>query len=1378
MGHSEKDVILRGFSLSRFVTRACVALVLLAAIQVRADFIHPVTGTQGLVTAAAKIKSTIDSGTHVVRISAYARVGQFRLVEPPAKVQTLIFERDSLQQSDSVLRVSGDTALLEIKNMRSGTVILRGLAFHLASPESRLIAGAEPGRENLHLIIDSCFIFGESNASSFLTWLGTSGSNIDIRRSFFVFGTGDGRVARTILTSTSLTLANNLFHFNGQLSATVLTGGKADFRSNTVHRTQLRLNSDAFQGAIYVLSRNFIGHRPAQDAFGTADPYFLWATNFLPGDSYARSNVILRSWTGFDHPGGSPRTFAADTSNKVRDTITVKPVTELWDWYGPNGTIDSTGHAFGLDRRTEPYNIFPGAVSSPFAFEGNPGSVHFKPAFFPRRFAAVRTSMPIPAADDSVRFHTPNLGALRFGSFQVDSLRFNMATVYGRAQLFSNDTAFQFRPQRIVSAAPSQPHVFANDIPQARYFFIGFKGNTPKGIRISPDRSSSDLGVGDTLSFGKVDSAGFTKILEEARQEYPDSLRSLGRSFYVQTTAAVSDSLVFGSTEGVKPFWSDQVYWWRPRDALLHKALPAENGRFVATAAATQTFSAYLTEKLSVKRGGTTLFPLARGGQVEATSVAGYQLRIDSLYIPDSLRFGQASRGYSLVFSGRQAGDSLFLRLPGGPDTEVFRVDGNPFPAVPASVDPLGFHTVPIAPGDSNVRLFSGIRFNVIANQVFTDTLGGVRISGLKSSRSGKISFLPFDESLLLRGIGTQDTLPSNARLLGACGIRSLSLVLAEPWSATFPVSRAGDSTRIAAYAWDGLKWRVLPTPLIGPGATLTPTVTGLWATDQAVAVFELLKPASEYVGTESVEGVRTLSIRVFDKNDVHKLITGFSLHVLHVNMLGDVESLKLGPATVGQTLTQDLTIYNGLFMYAVIYHTAVGDYLPAYVPITKFSWNAAGMSVGGAPVKAGQQWHLLGSPYQSSLGKALSERGLADPNAKDTMDVLSLKTVNDSAVFETVANDKTMNLNSGDAFLFSSAQHQEHLVDTTATFVVSKEHPLGPHTGWRFVSPPYPINFPTSAVRSSHPEMGRFLELKMDPLSPPIAGKVREYTWVTADRLKPFTGYAYRFAPDEVLTFNPWYGFAPVPVPKRGDNLPPLGSVQVKLEVEGRTRSMQLLGGGGIREMPYLQAPGGGLEMRVGGKGGWFVKKVGDLLGIDESVVIRSPASARGRLELGLKGLPAQRKDWRARLIHLASGQVIDLSAGFALSPGEQEYRLVAGTEAFLSERITAFKSGLPPGLILSQNYPNPFRAHTRINLEWPALTGKAANGGRKAMLEVFDARGRRVHSLDLGEIRAGMQVVTLDGSRWEPGLYTYRLTVDQAGSRARLQKRMLVSP
>lgn len=1355
-----------------------MAFAFLAAKPVRADIIQTVTATQGLVAAAQKIKDAIDSGTHVVRFSTYAKVGQFRLESPSTKVETLVFERDPLQQSDSALRISGDTALIEIKHMRRGTVILRGLAFHLASPEARLLAGSEPGKENMNLIIDSCFIFGDNNASSFLTWLGAAGSRIEIRRSFFVFRTGNVLQSRAILTGANFVLANNLFHFGGQVSGTVLSGGIFDFRSNTVQRTQLKLASEFPQGAHYTVTRNFIGHRPGQDAFSGAAPYFFWATDFHPTDSFVRNNAILRSWGGFDHPSTTTKWFASDTTNKTHDTITFKPVTELWDWYGPTGMVDSAGHALGRDRRAEPYNIFPGDDSSDFMFEGNPGTVYFKPALFPRQFSPLRTPMTVPTGLDSIRIHSPIQGALRLGPFQVDSMVINMATAYGRAQLLSADSAYQFRPQSIVSVYGARPHVFPNGFPEARYFFIAFKGNTPKGAQVVPDRTSSLSGQ-DSLAYGAVDSAGYTELFVETLQgPYPDSLRGLDRIFSVRSSATVSGSMVFGSTDNVKPYWSNQVYWWRPKDTLLHLAPRLADGRYVTSAPAVRNFSAYLVERLNVKRGKTSVFPLPGGGVVRATGVDGFQLRVDSLYLPDSLRFGRSSHRFSLAFTGRQAGDSVILRLPGGADTEVFRVADLLVLTEPSTVDENGFHSIPIVPADSNVRFFSGIRYNVIANQPFPETgLSGVNISGLISATSGKISVLPFNESLLSRGIGTKDTLPSNSRLLGGLGIRTLSLTLGAPWSASFPVAKAADPTQVAAYAWDGLKWRPLPPPVFATGDSLLPMVSGLWATDQAVAVLEVLRPASEYVTTETQVGNRTITVKTGFTNPVHRPITGFSLQVLHVNQFGNVETLTKGPYPVEQTAVQDLAGHSGLFAYAIVYHTPQGDYnRPSFTPVTSFGWNPDLMSVGGVPAKAVKQWHLIGSPCSTTFGLSLAKQPLTDTSVKDIRGVLKLKSVAGAAAWDSVLNEEALALVPGDAFLFSSASVHNLQVDRGAGFIYKGEHVLGPYTGWRFISPPYPINFHVSAVRSSSPSIGVLLELVVDSTA---AG--REYSWrPVTGVLKAFTGYAYKFAEGESLTFNPWSALAPSPVlAKVAFPAGPESSVGVTLKAEGRTRTMRFVAGPEVREMPFLPAPGTGLELRVGGKGGWFRKKVEDIQGIDEPLEIRSPSRLQGRLELDLQGKAAVGKDWQARLIDLASGHVLDpAEAPFSLAEGSNRFRLVAGTGEFVTDRVATFRRGLPSGLALSQNYPNPFRGLTRIAIDWPAIAGDAAGWERKAVLEVFDTRGRRLLTRDLGAIRAGLQVVSVDGAGWKPGLYTYRLTVSTAGSKIRLQKKMLVSP
>jgi hypothetical protein len=187
----------------------------------------------------------------------------------------------------------------------------------------------------------------------------------------------------------------------------------------------------------------------------------------------------------------------------------------------------------------------------------------------------------------------------------------------------------------------------------------------------------------------------------------------------------------------------------------------------------------------------------------------------------------------------------------------------------------------------------------------------------------------------------------------------------------------------------------------------------------------------------------------------------------------------------------------------------------------------------------------------------------------------------------------------------------------------------------------------------------------------------------------------------------------------------------------------------------------------------------VEDILGIDEPLVIRSPSGLTGRLELDLEGDLSGGKDWQTRLIDLVSGQVTDPAVDpISLEEGPNAYRLVAGTGDFVSKRVSTFRSGIPAGLALSQNFPNPFRGLTRIAIDWPALAGSAAGMERKAVLEVFDMRGRRRLARDLGAIHAGIQEVTVDGSNWQPGIYTYRLTVSTGGTRVRLQKKMVVSP
>lgn len=93
------------------------------------------------------------------------------------------------------------------------------------------------------------------------------------------------------------------------------------------------------------------------------------------------------------------------------------------------------------------------------------------------------------------------------------------------------------------------------------------------------------------------------------------------------------------------------------------------------------------------------------------------------------------------------------------------------------------------------------------------------------------------------------------------------------------------------------------------------------------------------------------------------------------------------------------------------------------------------------------------------------------------------------------------------------------------------------------------------------------------------------------------------------------------------------------------------------------------------------------------------------------------------------------------------------------------------PEILVLSPGHPNPFTASTNLQLTLPEPAA--------VVLEVFDARGRRVRTLDLGRQAAGAHSVSWDGLddrgvRAAPGVFFLRVT---AGEVLRTRKVILIA-
>ena len=90
---------------------------------------------------------------------------------------------------------------------------------------------------------------------------------------------------------------------------------------------------------------------------------------------------------------------------------------------------------------------------------------------------------------------------------------------------------------------------------------------------------------------------------------------------------------------------------------------------------------------------------------------------------------------------------------------------------------------------------------------------------------------------------------------------------------------------------------------------------------------------------------------------------------------------------------------------------------------------------------------------------------------------------------------------------------------------------------------------------------------------------------------------------------------------------------------------------------------------------------------------------------------------------------------------------------------------AGVPNVFSLKQNYPNPFNPSTTIGFSLPQAG--------KTMIRVYNVMGQQVSVMDLGQMKAGVFEVTVDGSQLSSGVYFYRL---DSGQFSATKKMMLV--
>jgi hypothetical protein len=1321
---------------------------------------HTINSTTKLDAIGAEIHTSVDA-THLVSFMAYTNVGHF-VLDGTNKADTVIFTKGD--ESDSAVQVTDNLPLFDIKSMK-GTIIFRNVAFHLASANAVLISGADQTKKNNNIIFDSCLIFGEAANSTFLTWWGDANSKVQIYRSFINMGNGGG----VSLTAGTVDLRNNVFNFAGLVTTTSTQLFRLDH--NTIVRTQFDANGDHLKSDYKVID-NLFTHHSQQNALGIGGDtaYFpMLFSNFNESSPSVKRNVAYDAWRGFEPPPGAR--FTSDSTNKrIVTPVAGKDSAEAWDWYK---AYPAVGFDFGLDKSPDPYNVFPGKT----AFTGTTPDnktlkIFFKPSSIPRRClpqwgGAVLDSL----MNDSLRLLWPGQQGLTLGDhvfFGLDSMNISPVTGPGGNPVLLAYTGSWNKPAQ--SEPVSKPGRFVNGFPAAVAFHPAYLCGTPRGLKIVPTTAIPP----DRLVFGKVDSAGYTVINGYQSPPLRDSLRYLNTSYGFTTTAVISvapgDSMVFGTSlvrpkdPASIPYRSDKVFWWvKDLDTLL-AADQVQDSVYVSTVRDLPKLEAYLVERLSARKG-KDLFPI-RNGSVTVRTSGGFQIDIDSTaYKPDSNLFGKPSAGVGFGWAGRTDSDTVEIRFKKTAGMEAFRDSAGSISAFPYQDDSGGYARLRIGKTDSGKAFFMGVAYNVAANKSVDTVIDGVKINGFLSSSPGRIAVRQLDASVL----GEDDSTFKDARFLGGFLIDTLHLnVTSANWEAFIPLIKGpGDISKMEVYGWNGHDWRTR-LPIIVPSAGPL-QVKSIGKNIIGLAAIERVLPANTYINIKFQPNEKNeLVFSTSYKDTVNHDIVSFKVEIKSVDQNGLVDTVLSAAKPIGQSAVFP-PLDGKIATYRFIYLKGDGtEYSRESAVTTKPAWNPASLFIAER-TKLEDQWALIGFPANGNLSKVLLRQPL---NRGDTvLDVrylLRLKTVNGKARYDTIPDRDadTFKFNAGDALLLGSTRRYKVVADSSLTFQEAKEFTTAPaqDSGWKLIACPFPIYFLAGNVKSSE-SMGSFMLLDLDLLATP-----RTYIWRPEATLQPFKGYAYFFHKGETLTFNPFMAMAAATAKVSA------GSGRAyEASVRGADRSSRALltDAAGQRSIPFLPVPGGGLEMRLGGGEGFLRKNLAKLDALDETVEFRSPGAMKAAFALNPSG--ASPVFQQVRLIDVTVGKIYEGGdlLSLPLRKGPQTFRLLAGDRGFVEERTRAALAGAPREILLSQNFPNPVRRSTRILLDWPAAPGP----DRTAVLEVFDTRGRAVQRLDLGRVAMGRQVLDLDAGGWNPGIYTYRLTVTTGSESMRMQKRMLVA-
>ncbi|MDQ3002541.1 MAG: T9SS type A sorting domain-containing protein, partial [Fibrobacterota bacterium] len=588
-------------------------------------------------------------------------------------------------------------------------------------------------------------------------------------------------------------------------------------------------------------------------------------------------------------------------------------------------------------------------------------------------------------------------------------------------------------------------------------------------------------------------------------------------------------------------------------------------------------------------------------------------------------------------------------------------------------------------------------------------------------------------------------------------------------------IKESQGAAKIEAYFHNGLAWSVVPVSGIQIGKRFT--LAQVPANAKVVAVVERLQSTDVYVqGVPIVTGDKLIFAPNY-VNDSIRHITHYCLELKSVNATGGLTPSGCKISDKKGILIPDTVSLepNSAYLYRIQYF--IGDEKISgrqFETLVGTRFNPKSVVDGNPDIldKAKHQWHLIGFPIGGPLSRIMSlQPTTIGSTEQDTTVVLRVSKNQAKSVFDTLKNWRSHPVKPGDAFFMASAHPIKTTLVAGDTALPLSPFPITPDTGWNFIANPFPTNMALAKIRSVPKRPLTFHRL-VTTIEQKNGEASRTYSWaIETVSLRGFYGYAFYSVPGEQLIFDPLADTASATPAIKTASAAPAAELHARISSPWGASAATLSSMPGQINIPFLPTPASGPQLRLGGKGGYMIKAVSDPSRIDEAMEIRSPAKGTASFTLTT---PLQ-AGMAMRLIDLGSGKVYDEAGArnLSVSEGSRSFRLIAGDESFVEARTRSFRDAAPREIGISQNYPNPFRGRTKVELQWPVWNG----GARKAVLEVIDVQGRIVERINLGEIRVGRQLLTLDASGWSPGIYLYRLTVNTGERPIRLQKRMLVS-